>query len=128
MKQKKTRLEVASHLYFDTLQDLLCNPKNEDSPDEIIEPQIEKAEQAFIKELLQEEQETIEYILSQDLISMHILKIVFAHFNSVATFNAIKIHLERSLGAKFEPEESFEKYKCEIEEFISEMQDKLQIN
>ena len=42
MTTKKSRLKIAEEKYCEQLHEWLTNPKNEDSPNDVVEPKIRK--------------------------------------------------------------------------------------
>jgi hypothetical protein len=98
----KSRLKKAEVQYCETLQDLLTNPKNEDLPNEIIQPQIEEALNKFVQELLLNEDETAAFIAEGNVFDeMKMLPIVFEHFKSAKIYVAIKTNCEIAFSHKF---------------------------
>ena len=92
MAAKKTRLQKAAEKYCAELQEWLTNPKNDDLPNETVEPKIKAAFDDFLLALIKDEDECAEFIARGGIIDeLDFLPLVFEHFKSQKIFDAIFI-------------------------------------
>lgn len=102
MRTKKNRLKEAETKYCEQLHEWLTNPRNQDLPDEIVEPKIEAAFNEFIKALVQDEDECAEFISKGCVLDeMEILPVVFNHFRSEKIYEAIKSNCEVAFSHQY---------------------------
>lgn len=91
MATKKTRLQKAEEKYCAELQEWLTNPKNEDLPNEIVEPKIKGAFDEFLQALIEDEDECAEFIAKGGIIDeIDFFPFVFERFKSRKIYEAIK--------------------------------------
>ena len=91
MSNKKNRLDKAEMKYSEELHEWLTNPKNEDLPNEIVEPKLEAAFNEYLQELFKDEDECAEFISTGSrLAELEFLPLVFEHFKSKKIYEAIK--------------------------------------
>lgn len=113
-EKKLTRLEKAYDEYLYTLQDLLCNPINEDLPNEYIDPLCDECDNKFLNELYKDKQETIEF-LNEGYVLMELYSVILKHFKSEDIYNAIKNNIINRKGIN---PESAKELLTEIDEII----------
>ena len=105
MATKKTRLRKAEEKYCEELHEWLTNPKNEDLPNEIVEPKIQAAFDEFLKAMLENEDECAEFIAKGGIIDeLDFLPLVFEHFKSRKIYEAIKSNCEVAFSHKYSVE------------------------
>lgn len=102
MSLKKTgRLRNAETKYAEELQEWLTNPKNEDLPNEMVTPKIEAAFNAFLQELLQDEDECAEFIAAGNVMDeLDFIPLIFEHFKSRKIYEAIKSNCDLAFSHK----------------------------
>ncbi len=126
MTLKKTRLRKAEEKYCEELHEWLTNPKNEDLPSEIVEPQIEAAFNDFFQALIQDEEECADFVSKGNILDeIEFLPLIFEHFKSKKIYDAIQTNCEIAFSHKYsvESEESEKRRK----ELLYHMQDVLHI-
>ena len=121
MATKKTRLRKAEEKYCEELHEWLTNPKNEDLPNEIVEPKIQAAFDEFLKAMLENEDECAEFIAKGGIIDeLDFLPLVFEHFKSRKIYEAIKSNCEVAFSHKYSVES--EELTLKRREMLSYMQ------
>lgn len=101
MNSKKCRLKLAETRYCEELQEWLTNPKNEDLPNEVVEQKIQAAFNAFLQELLQDEDECAAFISAGRVMhELDFLPLIFEHFKSCKIYDAIKSNCEVAFSHK----------------------------
>ena len=109
-----SRLNKAEKLYAQELQEWLTNPKNENLSNEIIDAKIEDAFNAFLQELIKDEDECAMFISKGGIIhELDFLPLIFNHFKSRKIYEAIKCNCEIAFSHKLftESEEAEQKRK-----------------
>lgn len=102
MATKKTRLRKAEEKYCEELHEWLTNPKNEDLPNEIVEPKIQAAFDEFLQAMLENEDECAEFIAKGGIIDeIYFLPLIFEHFKSRKIYEAIKSNCEVAFSHKY---------------------------
>ena len=97
-----SRLERAHSAYCDLLQDLLCNPKNENLPNEEIEPQITAAKEAYLSALVSNEEECAAFLTSTfHYNDLEFLMPIFLHFRSARIQKAIEENCRKAFSGEF---------------------------
>lgn len=116
VSSNKSRLRKAEINYCNELQECLTNPKNEDMPNEIIEPKIKAAFNEFLQALLQDEDECAEFISQGGIMDeLDFLPLLFNHFKSVKIYEAIKANCEVAFSHKlFTESEELEQSRREL--------------
>ena len=121
MATEKTRLRKAEEKYCEELHEWLTNPKNEDLPNEIVEPKIQAAFDEFLKAMLENEDECAEFIAKGGIIDeLDFLPLVFEHFKSRKIYEAIKSNCEVAFSHKYSVES--EELTLKRREMLSYMQ------
>ncbi len=101
MSLKNSRLRNAEIKYVEKLHEWLTNPKNEDLPNEVVTPKIEAAFNAFLQELLQDEDECAEFISAGGVMDeLDFLPLIFQHFKSRKIYDAIKSNCDVAFSHK----------------------------
>lgn len=101
MKKERTRLQQAESKYCDQLHEWLTNPKNENLPNEIVEPQIEDAFNEFWEALILDEDECAQFIAEgRFLDELELLPRIFDHFKSTKIYEAICANCEIAFSHK----------------------------
>lgn len=102
MATKKTRLRKEEEKYCAELHEWLTNPKNEDLPNEIVEPKLQAAFDEFLQALLEDEEECAEFIANGNIIDeLEFLPLIFEHFKSKKIYEAIKSNCDIAFSHKF---------------------------
>ena len=105
MTTKKTRLMKAEEKYCEQLHEWLTNPKNEELPDEIVEPKIKAAFNDFFSALIADEDECAEYISQGGVLDeTELLPMIFEHFKSRKIYEAIRSNCEIAFAHKHSTE------------------------
>ena len=126
MATKKTRLRKAEEKYCADLHEWLTNPKNEDLPNEIVEPKIQAAFDEFLQAMLENEDECAEFIAKGRIIDeLDFLPLIFEYFKSRKIYEAIKSNCEIAFSHKLGTES--EEMECKRKEMLSHMQAYLEI-
>ena len=100
--KKGTRLQQAENKYCEQLHEWLTNPKNEDLPNEIVEPQIEAAFHTFLDALLLDEDECAQFITEGNFLNeLELLPLIFDHFGSTKIYDAIYANCEAAFSHKY---------------------------
>ena len=101
MATKKTRLRKEEEKYCAELHEWLTNPKNEDLPNEIVEPKLQAAFDEFLQALLKDEEECAEFIANGNIIDeLEFLPLIFEHFKSRKIYEAIKSNCDVAFSHK----------------------------
>ena len=118
MATKKTRLRKAEEKYCAELHEWLTNPKNEDLPNEIVEPKIQAAFDEFLQALLEDEEECAEFIAKGNIIDeLEFLPLIFEHFKTQKICEAINSNCDIAFSHKFGTES--EEMECKRKEMLS---------
>ena len=105
MTTKKTRLRKAEEKYCAELHEWLTNPKNEDLPNEIVEPKLQAAFDEFLQALIENEDECAEFIAEGHIIDeLEFLPLIFEHFKSRKIYEAIRSNCEVAFSHKYSAE------------------------
>ncbi|MBO5907622.1 MAG: hypothetical protein J6Q85_05685 [Clostridia bacterium] len=105
MSTKKSRLNRAEEKYCEQLHEWLTNPKNEDLPNDVVEPKIEDAFNEFFQALIADENECAEYISKGGVMDeIELLPLIFEHFRNQKIYEAIKSNCEIALAHKYSTE------------------------
>jgi hypothetical protein len=124
VRAKKSRLEQAEEKYCFQLHEWLTNPMNDDLPEEVVEANIQKAFDEFLKAMLEDEDECAEFIAKGVIVDEHdFLPLVFEHFRSQKIYEAIKSNCEVAFSHKFiiECEELENQRRAMLEKMKSEL-------
>ena len=98
----KSRLKKAEEKFCEQLHEYLTNPKNENLPNEIVEPKIKEYFNEFFQSLIADEDECAIFISKGNILNeMELLPQVFEHFKSVKIYEAIKANCEVAFSQKF---------------------------
>ena len=101
MTTKKTRLRREEEKYCAELHEWLTNPKNEDLPNEIVEPKLQAAFDEFLQALLEDEEECAEFIANGNIIDeLEFLPLIFEYFKSRKIYEAIKSNCDVAFSHK----------------------------
>ena len=101
MATKKTRLRKEEEKYCAELHEWLTNPKNEDLPNEIVEPKLQAAFDEFLQALLEDEEECAEFIANGNIIDeLEFLPLIFEYFKSRKIYEAIKSNCDVAFSHK----------------------------
>lgn len=101
MGKRQTRLQQAESKYCNQLHEWLTNPKNEDLPNEIVEPQLKAAFNDFLEALILDEDECAQFISNENFLDeLDFLPLIFAHFKSQKIYNAICANCEAAFSHK----------------------------
>ena len=102
MATEKTRLRKAEEKYCAELHEWLTNPKNENLPNEIVEPKIMAAFDEFLQSLREDEDECAEFIAEGGIIDeLDFLPLIFEHFKSRKIYEAIKSNCDVAFLHKY---------------------------
>lgn len=105
MATKKTRLMKAQEIYCEQLHEWLTNPKNEDLPNDVVEPKIEAAFNEFFQALITDENECADFISNGGVMDeIELLPLLFKHFKSKKIYEAIKANCEIAFAHKYSTE------------------------
>ena len=126
MTTKKSRLKIAEEKYCEQLHGWLTNPKNEDSPNDVVEPKIEAAFNEFFQALIADENECAEFISKGGVMDeIELLPLIFKHFRSQKIYEAIKSNCEIAFAHKYSTES--EDVENKRKDLISFMKNELNI-
>ena len=121
MATKKTRLRKAEEKYCAELHEWLTNPKNEDLPNEIVEPKIQAAFDGFLQALLEDEDECAEFIAEGNIMDeLECLPLIFDHFKTRKIYEAIRSNCDIAFSHEYGTES--EETELKRKEMLSYMQ------
>ena len=105
MTTEKSRLKKAEEKYCEKLHEWLTNPKNEDLPNDVVEPKIEAAFNDFFEALIADENECAEFIAEGCVMDeIELLPLIFEHFKSKKIYEAIKSNCDIAFEHKYSTE------------------------
>ena len=121
MATTKTRLRKAEEKYCAELHEWLTNPKNEDLPNEIVEPKIQVAFDEFLQEMIKDENECAEFIAKGNITDeLEFLPLIFEYFKTQKIYEAIKSNCDIAFSHKYSTES--EEMELKRNEMLSHMQ------